>query len=195
MGRLTVRREVRGRKFRVKKAAWIDPFPWIAGTHPEKLLFAALVRRRIYFIFQGELTLGKGGLLQDRNFKPDFIVPEWKIIYDPYGDFAHTQARAIGTREKPGADVWKEVYYRSLGYEFIHPWTSVIERLGADWMIDLSDRLHKPPMFPLTPEDAAWKKRQGYKLGPNVGLGSNSTAIANHLRAKGKPRTIRVNRS
>jgi hypothetical protein len=47
-------------------------------------------------------------------------------------------------------------------------------------------------MFPLTdPRDIA-AKPAGYLVGPNVGLGANSTAIANHLRAKPKHLGFRV---
>lgn len=186
-------------KFKLKAPEWVDPFPWIPGTHPEKLLFAALVRRRIYFRFQDDFPKADKRvfpILQDRDFKPDFVVPEWKIIYDPYGDFAHSQPRSFGQFKNgvwvPGADVWKQVYYESKGYEFIHPWTSDIERFGPDWMIDQADRIHHPPMFPLDAEDRAHKAATGYKLGPYLGLGAKSTGIANHLRAKPHPKTVRV---
>jgi hypothetical protein len=158
VGTFRVRRERRSGtgKFKLKKPLWVDPFPWIPGTHPEKLLFAALVRRGIYFRFQDDFPKADQRvfpILQDRDFKPDFIVPEWKIIYDPYGDFAHSQPRAFGQMGKdgkwiPGSDVWKQVYYESKGYEFIHPWTSDIERFGPDWMIDMSDRIHQPADVP-----------------------------------------------
>jgi hypothetical protein len=198
---LRVRRERAGhRGFRLKQPVWVDPFPFIPGTHPEKLLFAALYRRGIYFRFQDDFPIAdkhKFPILQDRDFKPDFIVPEYKIIYDPYGDFAHSQPRSFGKYLPdgtyiPGADVWKQVYYESKGYEFIHPWTSEIEKYGADWMIDQSQRIHHAPQFKLTdPLDIA-AKPTGYRLGPNLGLGANSTAIANHLRAKPHPKTMRV---
>ena len=198
---LRVRRSRAGnRQLKLHKVEWVDPFPWIPGTHPEKLLFAALVRRGIYFRFQDDFPRADKRvfpILQDRDFKPDFIVPEWKVIYDPYGDFAHSQPRSFGTygpdgKWVPGADVWKQVYYESKGYEFIHPWTSAIERFGADWMIDQSKRIHQPPLFKLTdPVDIA-AKPQGYHLGPNLGLGASSTAIANHLRAKPHNLTFRV---
>lgn len=194
---LRVRRERRQSigKFKLTKADWIDPYPWIPGTRPEKILFAVLVRRGIYFRFQDDFPVEDrylSAILQERNFKPDFIVPEWKIIYDPYGDFVHSQPSAIGTPERPGPDVWKDVYYRSKGYEFIHPWSSQIEQSGGDWMVDLSKRIHLPPMFPLNKEDAQWKAAQGYKLGPNLGLGANAVAAANHARARPKSLGLRV---
>lgn len=187
-------------RWKLKKPEWIDPYPWIPGTHPEKLVFAALVRRRIYFRFQDDFPVADKRvfpILQDRDFKPDFIIPEWKVILDPYGDFAHSQPRSFGHRDPngswvPGSDVWKQVYYESKGYEFIHPWTSDIEKYGPDWMINLSSRLRQPPLFKLTdPRDIA-AKPQGYLLGPNLGLGANATAAANHLRAKPKPLGLRV---
>lgn len=202
MASFRVRRERRSGvgKWKLKKLVWVDPFPWIPGTHPEKLLFAALYRRGIYFRFQGDFPKADKKvfpILQDRDFKPDFIVPEYKIIFDPYGDFAHSQPRSFGQMGKdgkwvPGADVWKQVYYESKGYEFIHVWTSDLERFGADWMLEQSERLRHPPKFRLTdPIDIA-AKPVGYFLGPNLGLGANSTAIANHLRAKPHHLSVRV---
>jgi hypothetical protein len=183
------------RKFRLHKQEWVDPHPWIPGTKPEKILFAGLVKRGIYFRYQDDFPIEDryiSGILQDRNFKPDFIVPEWKIIFDPYGDFVHSRPEAIGTKERPGPDAWKEVYYRSKGYEFIHPWSSQVEAFGADWFISLSERLKHPPMFKLGREDLLHKAARGYKLGPNLGLGANAVAAANHARAKPKSLTLRV---
>ena len=61
-GLLRVRRHRGPRKVRLHKPAWVDPFPQIPGTEPEKRIFAELVLRlHIFFLFQGqipELTRG-----------------------------------------------------------------------------------------------------------------------------------------
>lgn len=180
------RRSTRG-VFRLKKPIWRDPFPQIPGTRPEKRLFEALWRRGIYFIFQGDLPAEdrfNSPLLQPTDFKPDFIVPEWKIIYDPFGDFAHTQTDSIVR------DRIKSVLYQALGYEFIHPWSTELEEFGGDWMVDLSHRIHGPKLFKLPDKEKPFFAH-GYRIGENVGLGATSVAAANSKRTKVKPRTIR----
>lgn len=193
--RLSTRRTRRETHFRLKRPAWIDPFPNIPGTEPEKRVFDALVRRRIYFIFQGDFPESekkKSPLLQAALFKPDFIIPEWKVILDPFGDFAHSQPDSIFR------DNWKFIYYSGIGgvgYEFIHPWTTDIDRNGADWMIGLSKRLRGPKLFPLPPEERVYRDSVGYHLGPNLGLGATGTAAGNRARARPKMVGLRRGRT
>ena len=189
--RLGIRRTRRPGHIRLHRPRWIDPFPGIPGTEPEKRIFAALVSRRIYFIFQGDFPIEDryiSGLLQVRNFKPDFIVPEWKVIFDPFSEFHHSLPDAIES------DAWKSVYYESKGYEFIHPWSKDVEEQGGNWAINLSTRLHGPPRFPLNKEEASYKARVGYHLGPNLGLGSTSVAAANRKRRRPKALRLRSRR-
>lgn len=191
MARLQVRRSRRPTTFRLKKREWVDPFPHIPGTEPEKRVFAALVYHGLYFIFQADLPIEakrNSPLMAVRDFKPDFILPEWKVIIDPFGDFHHSQPEAIRR------DAIKSVYYEALGYEFIHPWSSDVAKNGGDWVLTLSVRLRGPKLFELTREDAAFKRTTGYRLGPNLGLGSRSVAIANMKRTRPKAKTVRVRR-
>jgi len=114
--------------FRLRKTPWVDPYPSIPGTEPEKRLFEALMRWRIYFIFQGdlpELQVKDLPVLWQVGYKPDFILPEYRIILDPFGVFHHSQPDSIAR------DVKKSVIYRALGYTFYHPWWS--ER-GWEWL-------------------------------------------------------------
>ncbi len=190
--RLGVRRRRRGKetKFRLAAAKWVDPFPWIQGTLPEKMVFAELVRQRIYFIFQGDFP--KKDKIQvtadDPGFIPDFIIPEWKVIVDPFGDYHHSKADARAN------DARKSVYYEALGYEFIHPWSSDIERLGPDWTLQQSKRLFGPPLFTLDAENAKWKATQGYYIGVHEGVGLAGIRAVNRKRTRPKLLTIRVPR-
>jgi hypothetical protein len=133
------RRQTRG-KFRLLKPRWIDPYPFIPGTEPEKRIFQALVMRRIYFIFQGqvpELTPGGMGIdlrneMDKQTIKaggrvvsitlglisyiPDFVLPEYRIIIDPFSPFHHSQQESVER------DVRKVSLYNSLGYNYYHPW-------------------------------------------------------------------------
>jgi hypothetical protein len=133
------RRQSRG-KFKLLKPHWIDPYPLIPGTEPEKRIFQALRMRNIYFIFQGqvpELTPGGMGIdirnqLDKQTLKaggrvvtvtlglisyiPDFVIPEYRIIIDPFSPFHHSQQESVER------DVRKVSLYNSLGYNYYHPW-------------------------------------------------------------------------
>ena len=133
------RRQARG-KFKLLKPHWIDPYPHIPGTEPEKRIFQALRMRNIYFIFQGqvpELTPGGMGIdlrksLNKQTIKaggrvtsvtlgliayiPDFVLPEYKLIIDPFSPFHHSQEESVER------DVRKVSLYNTLGYNYYHPW-------------------------------------------------------------------------
>ncbi len=125
--RIQTRRRRRPSKFRLRKPVWVDPFPGIPGTEPEKRLFEALVRHGIYFVFQGDLPeFQKKDLpvLSRPEYKPDFILPEYKVIIDPFGIYHHTLADAIDRDYKKG------YLYRAVGYAFYHPWWTA---QGWEW--------------------------------------------------------------
>jgi hypothetical protein len=188
---IAVRRRRRPKpvKFRLQTPKWFDPYPWIPGTEPEKRVFAALVNNGIYFRFQDNFEKDELALQVTADipqFKPDFIVPEWKIIFDPFGDYHHSKAFAgsAALNKLNESDVRKFFYYEKLGYEFIHPWSSEVIRYGGEWVLRQSKRLGGPPLFKLSPEDVKRKAAMGFYLGPNLGLGSTSVGIANKKRAK-----------
>lgn len=265
-GELGVRRKRRAenRHFRLKKPVWQDPYPFIPGTEPEKRLFEALMRRHIYFIFQGEipeLTVGarqrlkrqldavkkkisdleakvlragrvessdtkayrrlatlraelaaeqakldallrkdKAGIfLFDPAFKPDFVIPEYRVILDPFGVYHHSLPDAVKR------DAIKSVVYRALGYEFVHPWwddkgfllenDGHFERVGFDALavLDTVQAFKRPPVEKLTdPLDIEAKRSTGYRIGKNIGAGANSVAIANTKRKRSHALTLRA---
>ena len=185
------RRRQDGVKFRLQAARWIDPFPWIAGTVPEKIVFAELVRQGVYFVFQGDFPKADRYVqvtAEDPGFQPDFVLPEWKIILDPFGDYHHSK------EEARASDARKLVFYEAKGYEFIHPWSSDIERYGGGWVLAQSQRLKGPPMFPLDPEDQRYKLSPGYRLGTHVGAGLAGIRAANRKRARPKAPLLRPSR-
>jgi hypothetical protein len=106
--------------FRLHKPQWIDPFPQIPGTEPEKRFFEALYDARIFFIFQGQIPeLEKGGIyvtLAIPGYKPDFVLPEFKVIIDPFSPFHHSLPDAVER------DARKVALYTALGYTYYHPW-------------------------------------------------------------------------
>lgn len=116
------RRQTRG-AFRVFKPQWVDPFPGIPGTEPEKRVFAALHSRGIYFIYQGQVPEFEEGhpmyFLAPANYKPDFVLPEYRLIIDPFGAFVHS------TEEAAKRDEGKIARYSAAGYAYYHPWWGV----------------------------------------------------------------------
>jgi hypothetical protein len=114
------RRQTPG-KFKLHKPEWIDPYPQIEGTEPEKRIFAMLMLMGIYFIYQGQVPeFEKGGskwqTLAIPGYKPDFVLPEYKLIIDPFSPFHHSLKNAVQR------DVRKIVTYSAAGYGYYHPW-------------------------------------------------------------------------
>lgn len=178
-------------KFRLHAATWIDPFPWIPGTKPEKMIFAELVRRGIYFRFQDDFPKADRYVqvsADDPAFQPDIVIPEWKVIVDPFGDYHHSKEDARAS------DARKLMFYEAKGYEFIHPWSSDVERYGGAWVIAQSQRLKGPPMFPLDPIDQQFKLAPGYRLGKDIGAGLAGIRAANRKRARPKAPLLRPSR-
>lgn len=206
----TNRRRRVGGKFRLHKVRWVDPFPQIPGTRPEKQVFAALVQRRAYFIYQGQVPEydigGQYYTARPLNYIPDFVLPEYRIIIDPFGEYHHSLPEAV---EK---DRDKVAAYLALGYSYYHPWavSDNVWRWNQYAYKAKSDRYRKPrqnltplqgyrstmdmladipelsagPRWPLKFQaDIEAKKTRGYRLGPNLGAGASSVGAANRARA------------
>ncbi len=221
MARIQTRRRRRPTKFRLHKPVWVDPYPHIPGTEPEKRIFEQLMKLHIYFVFQGDTKElqeeVKGLLLHNRDFKPDFILPEYRVIIDPFGIYHHTLPDAIQR------DFWKGVVYSGAGYAFYHPWwgnqgwewnqnISYIDRIrgrrGKHPNLSVGTTAHgydtlgillKMPelwrgiKYPLKNKvDIEAKRRDGYRLGKNLGTGANSVAAANKARARPRAKNLRV---
>lgn len=182
-GALRTSRQRRRGSFRLHKPRWIDPFPHIPGTESEKRIFEALWRRKIYFRFQADFTdkeLEAGaGLIADANFKPDFVIPEYRVIIDPFSDFHHTLQDAVAR------DARKRIFYQYvLGFAFYTPWHSEVIREGGLKIVGRITELNGLPKYKLEKSDEPTKKNPGYLLGENLGLGATSVAAANKKRGR-----------
>lgn len=252
-GTLRVRRHRRQTpgKFRQHKPHWIDPYPWIAGTDPEKRIFAALMQKHIYFIFQGqipELEAGGTGLTlrqymnqttkEDKakietaqakspvkafhnqpvkitlgliEYIPDFVLPEYKVILDPFSPFHHSRPDSVVRDER------KVGLYNALGYEYYHMWVVapgvfVLDEaahflgrwklgkylgarkapapphkraMGAVEMLDSLPALLAGPKHALTDQrDITAKRTTGYRIGAGLGAGASGVALANYKRRR-----------
>lgn len=113
------RRQTTGR-FKLHKPKWFDPNPGIPGTEPEKRVFAMLKDMKIYFIYQGQVPEFEKGnpfwTLAPPNYKPDFVLPEYRLIIDPFSPFHHSLEAAVER------DVRKVAAYSVAGYAYYHPW-------------------------------------------------------------------------
>ena len=69
---------------------FIDYFPEAIGTIPEKMVFNELVRRQINFYFTpyfGDIPFTQ----EQERYRPDFILPDYRIIIEIYGTYWHTR--------------------------------------------------------------------------------------------------------
>jgi len=116
---LTTRRErsKTRRKYRIHKAVWVDPFPGIPGTEPEKRIFAALVSMHVYFVFHGgSPEESKKYAIGEPDHDIDFFLPEYRIIIDPFSPYFHSQKDSVSR------DIRKAAIFSAAGVPTYHPW-------------------------------------------------------------------------
>ena len=101
----------RRRTSRASTGDWIDPYPDILGTKPEKLVYAQLKQRRIPFMFQTHFRVQVAGI--DDWYRPDFILPDRKIIIEVQGAYFHLQPDQIKK------DAFKYALYDQMGYKVL----------------------------------------------------------------------------
>lgn len=113
----TDERSQRARRKRVVRAgAWIDPFPNVNGTLPEKMVYAKLIERGIQFNFQAYQTFHIPDFKFKKDYRPDFIIPSKKIIIEVQGAYWHSKEKAIVD------DAFKFSIYEALGYKVLVWW-------------------------------------------------------------------------
>lgn len=105
------------RAYRVRGyAAFNDPFPFIHGTLPEKMVYAELSKRGFRFYFLNDLRFEIPDLELVKEFQADFMLPDQRIIIEVNGAFWHTKP---GTIE---ADAFKYSMYEIAGYKVLAWW-------------------------------------------------------------------------
>jgi very-short-patch-repair endonuclease len=119
---------IRAKKTRVRKPHFIDPFPWVHGTLPEKMVYAELSRRGIPFLFLNDIRFRISEIDFDKTYQADFVLPEHKIIIEVNGAYFHSMEKTIQ------ADAFKYAVYEMSGYTIL-PW----------WDYDIYD--HLPLLF------------------------------------------------
>jgi len=169
------------RRFLLRKPKWVDPFPQIPGTVPEKMIFAALVKRGIYFVFHGtpddfansDLLTIYAPTLHDF----DFLLPEYRVVIDPYSEFHHAQADAVRR------DTLRATVLYASGWAYYHPWAHEVED-DVEGVINSIVELRRPPVATLSEKDRQAKAENGYRLGAALGTGAFSVGIANRMRRR-----------
>lgn len=212
--RIKTRRERRQTpgKIRLRKPQWVDPYPLVEGTEPEKRVFEMLHRLHIYFIFQGNIPEFEKGspmfFLNKPNYKPDFVLPEYRIIIDPFSPFHHS------LKEQAARDAIKIPTFGIAGYGYYHPWAiapglwdwdqyrakvnpklnsyrvdrsmgNLRGRMDTAKMIASIPEIQAGPRYKLTnPLDIEAAKTVGHRIGEFLGAGANSVAAANRTRRR-----------
>lgn len=100
----------------VDRPAWTDYFPWAVGTIPEKMVFTELALRNVTFFFApywGDMPFTESVY---EHYRPDFILPEYRIVIEVYGAYWH------GLPGASDRDARKAVMYESAGYHYYCLW-------------------------------------------------------------------------
>lgn len=116
----------RPRITRAWKPKWHDPYPWVQGSVPEKMVMAELVRRGIWFEHTPQRN-SLGGIV-DPTWEPDFLFPQYKIWLEVQGAYFHSKPQAIQS------DAWRFAAIESVGWRPIGWWDFDIENRLVDLM-------------------------------------------------------------
>jgi very-short-patch-repair endonuclease len=117
-------RAERANRFRIRKPHFIDPYPWVHGTLPEKMVYAELSRRAIPFLFLNDIRFQIKEISFDKTYQADFVLPNQKIIIEVNGAYWHSMEKTIE------ADAFKYAVYQMKGYTVLAWWDyDILERL------------------------------------------------------------------
>ena len=75
-------------KFKVYAPEFYDPYWFLAGSEPEKMVMTELARRGIYFEFRSQNN-SLGGFV-DPTWEADIFIPQHKIWIEVQGAYYHT---------------------------------------------------------------------------------------------------------
>jgi len=114
---------------RVFNREWIDPYPTIMGTRPEKMVYAQLMYRGINFYFQSMVLVNLPLLQISKEYRPDFVLPDQKIIIEVQGVYFHSKPESIES------DAYKQALYNLMGYTVLAWWDYEIEANIIDLFI------------------------------------------------------------
>lgn len=99
-----------------RNQSWFDPFPWVHGTLPEKMVYAELSRRGIKFLFLNDINFTIPEIDFNKQYQADFVIPDHKIIIEVQGAYWHSMAKTIES------DAFKFAVYEISGYKVLAWW-------------------------------------------------------------------------
>lgn len=118
----TQEKRERARRWNPKGGArWIDPYPHIQGTVPEKKVYAYLMDVGIPFNFQTMLDVSIAEVDLFKWLRPDFIIPSLKLVIEVQGAWFHQSDQQVLD------DSRKYELYRYAGYQVIYWWDYELE--------------------------------------------------------------------
>lgn len=101
---------------------WIDPYPYILGTRPEKMVYAYLMQLGIAFNYQTFHQVVIPELEFNKWYRPDFIIPSLKLIIEVQGAYWHSQPDQIES------DALKQTLMSQNGWKVVAWWDYEIEQ-------------------------------------------------------------------
>lgn len=113
---------------------FVDMFPEVHGTLPEKIVYNALHRAGIPFLFLNDLSFNDPNIDFYKTYQVDFIIPSVKVIIEVQGSYWHSKPTAIE------ADAYKMAVYESFGYKALAWWDYEI-------MNNVADLIGKEPLL------------------------------------------------
>lgn len=119
------RRKLTSGKYNLRNAyGWVDPYPEVHGTLPEKMVYAELSRMGIPFLFLNDLRFQIPEIEFDKWYQADFVIPHLKLIIEVQGAYWHSMDKTIES------DAFKFAIYETVGYKVLAWWDyDIIERL------------------------------------------------------------------
>lgn len=149
---------------------YFDPTPEIQGTDPEKIVINRLLYMGIPFVSQGYVTINIPELDLNKDYRPDILIPDIKLIIQIQGAYWHSSDAQIE------ADAYLNALYEAVGYRVIDWWDfDILTNLDA--------------LFASEPELVNWAYPRGGRITTGYRQSNiddtKGIATVNKRRAKG----------
>lgn len=92
------------------RGQWVDPYPWVHGTLPEKMVYAELSRLGIPFLYLNDIQFEISDLEFSKEYQADFVFPDIRLIIEVQGAYFHSMQKTIE------ADAFKFAVYEMTGW-------------------------------------------------------------------------------
>lgn len=115
-GKQRIKQANRGYRLPAPSKKWVDPFPDVRGTLPEKIVYAALSARNIAFQMTTDLRFQFPDLDFDKTYNADFVLTDLKVIIEVQGAYWHSKPATLE------ADAFKFAVYQTGGWRPLAWW-------------------------------------------------------------------------